>query len=74
MMGQQTGAQDQIFHSFNLESHVSADQLLCGIGRCPDLSELRQQLAPFYSHKSKLPDEGVLMSAHTATEDRSRRP
>jgi transposase len=50
MMGQQAGAQDQLFYAFNLESHVPADHLLRGIDHCLDLSELRQQLAPFYSH------------------------
>ncbi len=53
MMGQQTGAQDQLFYSFNLESHVPADHLLRGIDRCLDLSELRQQLAAFYSHTGR---------------------
>ena len=53
MMGQQAGAQDQLFYSFNLESHVPADHLLRGIDRCLDLSELRQQLTPFYSHTGR---------------------
>ena len=53
MMGQQAGAQDQLFYSLNLESHVPADHLLRGIDRCLDLSELRQQLAPFYSHTGR---------------------
>ena len=33
MMGQQAGAQDQLFYSFNLEAHVPADHLLRGIDR-----------------------------------------
>jgi hypothetical protein len=53
MMGQQAGHQDRLFHSFNLESHVPADHLLRGIDRCLDLSELRRQLAPFYSHSGR---------------------
>ncbi len=52
-MGQQTGAQVQLFYSFNLDSHVPADHLLRGIDQCLDLSELRQQLAPFYSHTGR---------------------
>jgi hypothetical protein len=47
MMGQQGGQQDELFYSFSLESLVPADHLLRGIDRCLDLSELRQQLAPY---------------------------
>lgn len=53
MMGQQSGQQDELFYSFSLESHVPADHLLRGIDRCLDLSELRQQLAPYYSHTGR---------------------
>jgi transposase len=53
MMGQQGGNQDRLFYSFNLDSHVPADHLLRGIDRCLDLSELRRQLAPFYSHTGR---------------------
>jgi transposase len=53
MMGQQGGSQDELFYSFNLESHVPSDHLLRGIDRCLDLSELRQQLAPYYSHTGR---------------------
>jgi transposase len=53
MMGQQGGQQDQLFYSFSLESHVPADHLLRGIDRCLDLSELRQQLSPYYSHTGR---------------------
>jgi transposase len=53
MMGQQAGAQDQFFYSFNLETHVPADHLLRGIDRFLDLSELRRQLASFYSHTGR---------------------
>ena len=52
-MGQQGGNQDRLFYSFNLESHVPADHLLRGIDRCLDLSDLRRQLAPFYSHTGR---------------------
>lgn len=53
MMGQQAGAQDQFFYSFNLETHVPADHLLRGIDRFLDLSELRRQLSSFYSHTGR---------------------
>jgi len=52
MMGQRSG-QKQLFYSFNLDTHIPADHLLRGIDRCLDLSELRQQLAPFYSHTGR---------------------
>jgi transposase len=53
MMGQRCGDQDQLFYSFNLDAHVPADHLLRGIDRFLDLSELRQHLAPFYSHTGR---------------------
>jgi len=53
MMGQQGGNQDRLFYSFNLDSHVPPDHLLRGIDRCLDLSELRRQRAPFYSHTGR---------------------
>jgi len=53
MMGQQGGQQDELFYSFSLESHVPGDHLLRGIDRCLDLSELRQQLVPYYSHTGR---------------------
>jgi transposase len=52
MMGQRSG-QEQLFYSFNLDEHVPSDHLLRGIDRCLDLTELRQQLAPFYSHTGR---------------------
>jgi len=52
-MGQQGGAQDQLFYAFNLESHVPQDHLLRGIDRFLDLSDLRLQLADYYSHTGR---------------------
>jgi transposase len=52
MMGQ-TASQDQLFYAFNLTDHVPRDHLLRGIDRFLDLSELRQHLAPFYSHTGR---------------------
>ncbi|BEP46275.1 transposase [Variovorax sp. V15] len=49
MMGQ-NAVQDQLFYAFNLETHVPGDHLLRGVDRFLDLGELRQHLAPFYSH------------------------
>ena len=53
MMGQGSGGQKQLFYSFNLEEHVPADHLLRGIDCCLDLGELRDHLAPFYSHTGR---------------------
>jgi transposase len=53
MMGQQGGGQDRLFYSFNLDDHVPQDHLLRGVDRFLDLSELRQHLAPFYSHTGR---------------------
>jgi transposase len=53
MMGQSGGDQDRLFYSFNLEQHVPADHLLRGIDRFLDLGDLRQHLAPFYSHTGR---------------------
>lgn len=50
MMGEHSGNQDRLFYSFNLDEHVPADHLLRGIDRFLDLADLRQHLAPFYSH------------------------
>ncbi len=53
MMGSGSDGQKQLFYSFNLEDHVPADHLLRGIDRCLDLGELRDHLAPFYSHTGR---------------------
>jgi transposase len=53
MMGQHGGNQDRLFYSFNLDAHVPADHLLRAIDRFLDLTELRQHLAPFYSHTGR---------------------
>ena len=53
MMGQSGGDQNRLFYSFNLEEHVPADHLLRGIDRFLDLGDLRQHLAPFYSHTGR---------------------
>lgn len=53
MMGSQGSAQEQLFYSFSLEDQVPHDHLLRGIDRFLDLGELRQRLAPFYSHTGR---------------------
>jgi transposase len=52
-MGQQSGGQKQLFYSFNLDDHVPSDHLLRGINQFLDLGDLRQHLAPFYSHTGR---------------------
>jgi hypothetical protein len=49
MMGERTVAQEQLFYGFSLERHIPADHLLRAIDRFVDLSELREELRPFYS-------------------------
>jgi transposase len=53
MMGQQGGAQDRLFYSFNLDAHVPSDHLLRGIDRFLDLGGVRRHLASFYSHTGR---------------------
>lgn len=60
MMGQ-TVVQDQLFYAFNLEDHVPRDHLLRGVDRFLDLGELRQHLAPFYSHTGRPSTDPELM-------------
>ncbi len=50
MMGEQLGRQDRLFYEFCLEDVVPADHLLRRIDAVLDLSWLRDELAPFYSH------------------------
>lgn len=50
MMGEKSGAQGQLFYQFNLDEVVPADHMLRKIDAVLDLSALRAQLAPFYSH------------------------
>jgi transposase len=53
MMGQQSGGQNRLFYSFNLEDHIPQNHLLRGIDQCLDLTELRQHLADYYSHTGR---------------------
>ena len=49
-MGQSVGQQDRLFYEFNLEERVPAGHLLRRINAVLDLSWLRGELAPYYSH------------------------
>jgi transposase len=53
MMGQRTGLQEQLFYEFRLDDWVPADHLLRKIDAVLDLSDLRRELAPFYSHTGR---------------------
>src|ERR1700675_4054974 len=53
MMGERTGSQGQFFYNFNLDEQVPADHLLRNINAVLDLSTLRSELAPFYSHTGR---------------------
>src|SRR5271155_5300885 len=49
MMGPRQVEQGVLFYNFSLDAHVPADHLLRSIDRFVELSELRRELAPFYS-------------------------
>ena len=49
MMGPRQVEQGALFYNFSLVAHVPADHLLRSIDRFVDLSDLRRELAPFYS-------------------------
>jgi transposase len=53
MMGQQTGLQERLFYEFRLEDWVPVDHLLRKIDGVLDLSSLRRELAPVYSHTGR---------------------
>lgn len=53
MMGERTVAQGELFYSFSLERHILADHLLRLIDRFVDLSDIREQLRPFYSETGR---------------------
>ena len=53
MMGSQMSGQERLFYSFNLDDHIPSNHLLRGVDRFLDLSELREHLAPFYSHTGR---------------------
>ena len=50
MMGEPVGRQDRLFYQFDLEDMVPADHLLRRIDAVLDLSWLRGEMKPHYSH------------------------
>jgi Transposase domain (DUF772) len=54
MMGPRQVEHGALFYNFSLDAHVPADHLLRSIDRFVDLSELRRELAPFYSTLGRL--------------------
>ncbi len=50
MMGERLGRQDRLFYEFCLDDRVPRDHLLRRIDAVLDLSWLRAELSPFYSH------------------------
>jgi transposase len=53
MMGSNDKPQDELFYAFNLDDMVPQDHLLRDIDRVPDISNLREHLAPYYSHTGR---------------------
>jgi transposase len=53
MMGERSVAQGRFFYRFDLEKRVPTDHLLRKIDAVLDLSKLRSQLAPHYSHTGR---------------------
>ncbi len=49
-MGEQLGFQDRLFYEFCLDDRVPADHLVRRLDAVLDLSWLRTELAPYYSH------------------------
>src|SRR5437016_9713109 len=61
MMGRSSRDQGQLFYSFNLEAVVPADHLVRAIAGVLDLSWVRAELAPHYSHTGRPSIDPVLM-------------
>ena len=61
MMGRSGREQGQLFYSFNLEEAVPHDHLVRAIASILDLSWVRAELAPHYSHTGRPSIDPVLM-------------
>src|ERR1700726_472150 len=61
MMGRSSHDQGQLFYSFNLEEVVPDDNLVRAISRVLDLSWVRTELAPHYSHTGRPSIDPLLM-------------
>jgi hypothetical protein len=66
MMGCQASNQERLFYSFKLDDHVPSNHLLRGIDQFLDLNELRQHLAPYYSHTGRPSIDPELMMIDTS--------
>jgi transposase len=53
MMGERRTEQAALFYEFSLERHVPSDHLLRAIDRFVDLTSIREQLKPHYSHTGR---------------------
>jgi len=53
MMGSNDKPQDELFYAFNLEDLVPQDHLLRSIDRLLNFTDLREYLAPYYSHTGR---------------------
>jgi transposase len=53
IMGEKRGAQGRLFYEFDLETMVPQDHLLRKIDAVLDLSRLRAELEPHYSHTGR---------------------
>ncbi len=62
MMGRSSQDQGQLFYSFNLEAVVPDDHQVRAIARVLDLSWIRAELAPYYSHTGRPSIDPVLMT------------
>src|SRR5215207_7091214 len=62
MMGPRQVEQGALFYAFSLDSHVPSDHLLRSIDRFVDLSEVRRELAPFYSSMGRPSVDPELMT------------
>jgi transposase len=60
-MGRSIRDQEQLFYSFNLEEVVPDDHLVRAIARILDLSWVRAEMAPHYSHTGRPSIDPVLM-------------
>jgi transposase len=49
MMGERAVRQEALFYGFNLDDHVPAHHLLRSIDRFVELTDIRRELAPYYS-------------------------
>ena len=61
MMGRISQHQGQLFYAFNLEAVVPDDHLVRAVARVLDLSWVRAELAPHYSHTGRPSIDPVLM-------------